>query len=249
MRNQHLNPWIVSSFVLSISLTTASLVMARYIPPSGQQPPGDYSRTGGRRGCPEDKIPLTILAPNKHIGQTTSRYPTFAWFVSNSYQVDFRIFEFDANARPSKPIGKPVLLPKSSGINKYSLPESQSGLTVGQKYLWQVAIKCQQGYLVERAEFKVVEMPASLSKKLSLTEDGATKADLYAEAGLWYNALDEALKVSQEKKIEKIVSNLLQDLATLEEPNTTDKLTDVERQEKLKRGDRLKQIANSNPSN
>lgn len=249
MSNQLLNPWLVTGCVLTISLTTASLAIARYVPPRNQKPPGEYSRTGGGRGCPEDKIPLTILAPKKHIGETTSRYPTFAWFVSNSYEVDFRIFEFDANNQPSKPIGKPVLLPNSSGVNKYSLPENQQGLTVGQKYLWQAAIKCQQGYLVERAEFKVVEMPASLSKKLSMTEDAAKKADLYAEAGLWYNALDEALKVSQEKKIAKIVTTLLQDLVTLEEPSRTDKLTDAERQEVQKRGNLLKQIADSNPSN
>ncbi len=245
MKNQLLNPWLVTGCVLSISLTTASLAIARYIPPRGQKPPSDYTRTGGGRGCPEDKIPLTILAPKKHIGETTSRYPTFAWFVSNSYQVDFRIFEFDANNQPTKQIGEPVRLPNSSGINKYSLLENHPGLNVGQKYLWQVAIKCQQEYLVERAEFKVVEIPSSLTKQLSVTKDGTKKADLYAEASLWYNALDEALKLSNEKKPATIVSTLLQDLTTLEEPNATDTLTNAERQEMQKRGDRLKQIANS----
>ncbi|WP_407882943.1 DUF928 domain-containing protein, partial [Scytonema sp. NUACC26] len=222
MRKQLLNPWLVTSCVLSLYFTTASLAVARYIPPRGQKPPSDYSRTGGGRGCPEDKIPLTILAPKTHIGETTSRYPTFAWFVSNAYPVDLRIFEFDSNNQPSKPIGEPVKLSSSAGINKYSLPENQPGLTVGQKYLWQAAIKCPQGYLVERAEFRVVEIPSSLTKQLSVTKDGTKKVDLYAEAGLWYNALDEALKLSDEKKPATIVSTLLQDLTALEAPNATD---------------------------
>ncbi|WP_407893634.1 DUF928 domain-containing protein [Scytonema sp. NUACC26] len=167
---------------------------------------------------------------------------------SIAYPVDLRIFEFDSNNQPSKPIGEPVQSSNSAGINKYSLPENQPGLTVGQKYLWQAAIKCPQGYLVERAEFRVVEMPSSLTKQLSVTKDGTKKADLYAEAGLWYNALDEALKLSGEKKPATIVSTLLQDLTALEAPNATDTLTNAERQEMQKRGDRLKQIANSSPA-
>ncbi|MUG91062.1 DUF928 domain-containing protein [Scytonema sp. UIC 10036] len=248
MKKQLLNPWLVSGCILSISLTTASLAIARYVPPRSQKPPSDYTRTGGGRGCPQDKIPLTILAPKKHIGETTSRYPTFAWFVSNSYPVEFQIFEFDAKNEPSKSIGQPVLVSSSSGINKYSLPENQPGLTVGQKYLLQTVINCQQEYLVERAEFTVVEMPSSLSKQLSITKDGTKKADLYAEAGLWYDAFDEALKLSHEKKPAKIVSTLLQDLATLEEPDATKTLTDVQRQEMQKRSDRLRQISNSSPT-
>ncbi|GAA6619869.1 hypothetical protein NUACC26_056840 [Scytonema sp. NUACC26] len=91
-------------------------------------------------------------------------------------------------------------------------------------------------------------MPSSLTKQLSVTKDGTKKADLYAEAGLWYNALDEALKLSGEKKPATIVSTLLQDLTALEAPNATDTLTNAERQEMQKRGDRLKQIANSSPA-
>ncbi|GAB1545176.1 DUF928 domain-containing protein [Scytonema sp. NUACC21] len=248
MRNQLLNPWLVTGCVLGLSLTTASLAIAGYIPPRDQKPPSESSRTGGGRGCPEDKIPLTILAPKKYTGETASRYPAFAWFVSNSYQVDFRLYELDSNNQPSKQIGEPVQVQSFPGIKRYSLPENQPGLTVGKKYIWQVAIKCSQGYLMERAEFKVVEMEPALSRQISATRDGAKKAELYAQSGLWYDSLDEALKVSEEKTPAKIVPSLLQDLIKFEEPDVTKTLPSAQHQEMQKRIDNLKQIVNSRQS-
>lgn len=235
---------LVTGYIFSLLLAVAPVAIAGYVPPRTQKPPSDYSKSGGVRGCPQDKIALTVLAPKKYVGQTTSAHPTFTWFVSNSYPVEFRLFEFKPNGEPQE-IVTPISL-QSSGISRYSLPQNQPGLTVGQKYLWQVSIKCPQGDLIEAAEFTVVQMP-SMSNPLSTKKDGLEKVTLYAEAGLWYNALEEALKFAQDKKLGKVGANLLQDLAKSEEPDTIQKFTEIERQEMHKRIDNLKQIAINQP--
>jgi len=143
-------------------------------------------------------------------------------------------------------MGKTIEL-QSSGISKYSLPQNQPELAIGQTYLWLVSIKYPQGDLIEAAEFRVIQTPSTLSSRLSTTKDGLGKVELYAETGLWYNALEEALKFAEDKKQGKVFSNLLQDLAKSEEPDATQKLTDVERQETKKRIGNLRQIAINQP--
>lgn len=239
-----MNSRLLSSCVLSLIVFVATAAIADYVPPPKKEPPSDYSKSGGVRGCSQDNIPLTILAPQTYVGQTSSRYPTFAWFVSNSSQVEFRLYEFDASDRP-KQIGKPILVQSSPGITTLSLPQEQPGLSIGQKYLWQVAINCPLGDLIERAEFRVVEMPSVLSTNISTTKDGLEKAQLYAKASLWYEALGETLKLSESRKPENLSSTLLQELAKSEEPEVTQPLTTTKRNEIQKRLNSLKKIVSS----
>lgn len=245
MINQIFNYTLVTGCVLCLFLGTQPVAVASYVPPRTQKPPSDYSKTGGVRGCPEDQIPLTVFAPKKYVGETTSRYPTFAWFVSKSYQVQFRLFQFEPTGN-IKQMGKTITLSSSPGINKYSQPENQPGLAVGQKYLWEVSIKCPQSDLIEAAEFTVNQIPSTLSSKLSTAKDPLEKVELYAQAGLWYDALESALK-AEDKKHLKVVTNLLQDLAKSDELDATQQLTKQERDRIDKRINNLIQIANNQP--
>jgi hypothetical protein len=233
MRNPMFNPKLVSSCALILSLTIVRVAIAAYNPPPDQQPPSDYSRTSGTRGCPQDKIPLTVLAPKKYVGHTASVYPTFAWFISNPYQVEFRLFELDPKNEP-KLVTKPILIDSAPGINKYSLPKEQPQLTVGKKYFWQVSIRCEQTDLIEAADFTVVQIRMDVSQKLKTAKDGLEKAKIYAEAGLWYDSLAEALNSPNQPELQKLVSTLLQNLAKSEEPGV--------KEENRKRIDNLKQI-------
>lgn len=201
-------------------LLFVSPAIAGYVPPRNQKPPSDYTKSGGARGCPEERIPLTILAPTTHVGHTVSKHPTFAWFLYSPRDTELRFFEFDSNNRP-KQIGNPIQLQASKGINKYSLPENQPELTTGKKYLWQVSISCRDGDLVQRTEFMVVEMPSVLKSKIPATVDGSQKANLYAEQGLWYDALGEALKLAPKGKLGEVGSTLVQSLAQSEKQGET----------------------------
>lgn len=216
----------------------------RYVPPSDQQPPSDYTRSSGPRGeCAAIAgIPLTALAPQKHIGQTVSTHPTFAWFVPGSatLPIEFRLYEYEPNGKP-RPIGEPISLQSSPGIMKLSLPKDQPELAVGKTYLWQVKIICDSDSpslnTLARADIQVVEMPPNLQEKLSNTKERSRIVALYAEAGLWYNALGEALGSSENTKLGEIGSILLEELVTLEAAEATP--------EEHVRVENLRQIANN----
>jgi hypothetical protein len=68
-------------------------------------------------------------------------------------------------------------------------------------------------------------------------------AIIYAQAGLWYNAPHEALKLAQALKLGEVGSTLLNELAEWEAPQTTPELPPKEGDAIAKRLENLKQIA------
>lgn len=213
-------------------------------PKKRREPPSDYSRAGGSRGCPGEDIPLTVLAPTTFVGETISVRPTFTWFVSKPQPTEFRLFELDASTPTPKRIGVPIKLESKSGINQLSLPEQQPALTVGKAYIWQVSIDCQDSPLIQRAEFRVVQKPTVLDSQLARVAN-SQKAYIYAEHDLWYEAIAEALKVAPQGKLGQVGSNIVQNLAQTDSfiPQlTSDELEDL-KQENQQRKNYLKKIA------
>lgn len=217
-----INNKLATCFTLSLSLTVTPLALAKYKPPQDQRPPGGYtSTTGSRGGCEETTgtTLLTVLAPQAHIGQTASSHPTFAWFVPNfsSLPMEFTLYTYDSSNVPK--IAEKIKMQTSPGIMNLSLPKDKQGLTKGQKYLWQVAILCDLNHpsndLVAKAEIEVVEMPKELTKKMPMVRERLEMTKLFAEAGLWYDALAEAIKTGRKD----FVYDLLDDLAKLEQPD------------------------------
>ena len=88
-------------------------------------------------------------------------------------------------------------------------------------------------------------MSPELQRELDKTVDSSEKAALYAEAGLWYDALGEALKLARESHLGEVGSSLLQDLANWEQPEAILELNEKERTEIEQRIEHLRQIANS----
>ena len=198
-------------------------------PKKRREPPSDYSRAGGSRGCPEEDIPLTVLAPTTFVGETTSLRPTLTWFASKPQPTEFRLFELDQNTSTPKRIGVPIKLQSKSGINQLSLPQQQPALTVGTAYIWQVSIDCQDSPLIQRAEFRVVQKPTVLDSQLARVAN-SQKAYIYAEHDLWYEAMSEALKVAPQGKLEQVGSDIVQNLAQ-SDSLIPDKLTSDELEE------------------
>ncbi len=196
-------------------------------------------------------MPLTVLASRNYVGRTISQHPTFAWFVppdSASKPMQFTIYEWVTGGTP-KEVRK-MSLPSSPGIMKLSpFSDSEPGLQPGKEYLWQVVIHCDpdnpSGDLVSEANIEVVGMPAAVQSKLNKAVNSVEKVNIYAQAGLWYNALDEALKLAQASKLGEVGSTLLNDLAQWEAPQTTAELSPKERDAIAKWIENLKQIANN----
>ncbi|MGF1478233.1 MAG: DUF928 domain-containing protein [Cyanophyceae cyanobacterium] len=206
---------VITGGLLSISLLTKA-ALAGYVPPADQEPPSDYTRSGtaGHRGrCQShEALSLTLLAPQTHVGQTASPQPTFAWYIPDpsNVSVEFRLFEYDLNNRPTQPIATLSLPPSSARIRTLSLPEPYS-LMVGKKYLWQIAIDCpdSQPDAIARADVKVVS-------PLFTEPVPPSQSANYAQAGLWYDALGQALAVAPPGKLGEDAATLLEELANLE---------------------------------
>ncbi len=248
--NKRINIKLVTSCVLSLGLIVTPAALASYTP-SDQKPvpPERRSDAGTTRGCSGGGMPLTVLASRNYIGRTISRHPTFAWFVpedSASKPMQFAIYEWVPGSKPKEVRKMP--LQSSPGIMKLSpFSDSEPGLQPGKEYLWQVVIHCDpdnpSGDLVSEANIEVVGMPAAVQSKLNKAVNSVEKANIYTEAGLWYSALDEALKLAEPSKLGEVGSTLLNDLVQWEAPGTTPELPPKERDAIEKRIENLKQIA------
>lgn len=236
-----------ASLIAMLLFAFIPIALAGYVPPREQKSPSDYSKLGGSRNekcSTANDIPLTIIAPQAYVGQTVSTAPTFVWFVGNNSETEFRIFEFISDKKVEQ-IGQTIKQQAdSSGVIKLSLAQENIKLTVGKKYLWQLKTTCTNDTSeIQKAEFEVVEMSSDLAKALSTKIDSYEKANLYAEEGFWYDALDEVLKLSDNGKLGQLGSTLLQDLAKFEKPPTNESIEPQELEENEKRVKNWQQIA------
>jgi hypothetical protein len=271
--NKRINIKLVTSCALSLALVVTPAALASNYTPSDQKsappetrsdggttrayvpgdqkpvPPERRSDGGTTRGCSGGGMPLTVLASRNYVGQTISQNPTLAWFVpddSASKSMQFTIYEWLPGGK-AKEVRK-MPLQSSPGIMKLSpFSENEPGLQPGKEYSWQVVIHCDpdnpSGDLVSEASIEIVEMPAAVQSKLNRAVNSVEKANIYAEVGLWYNALDEALKLAQASKLGEVGSTLLNDLAKWEAPKISPELPPKEREAIAERIENLKQIA------
>lgn len=227
------NPQILTICALTIILSLSQATLAAYRPPREQKPPSGYTDSSGIRGnCKAiGAHSLTLLAPVTHVGQTTSPHPTFAWFVPSHQKmpIEFTLYEFGTDEQLK--LTYKSQLHSYPGIMKLSLPQKLPALTVGQRYLWQVEILCNRNRpsrnLLASAEIEVVTMPTGLKNALSNKRDRAQKAGLYAQAGMWYDALSEALALTSQGELGKVAASLLQELAKLEKSPKSGHLSQI----------------------
>ena len=147
---------------------------------------------GGTRGAADGpSVTLEVLAPD-HAGFTVSAQPTLYWFVSKRIDSDAELtIVDDTSVDPLLELKlKPPIEP---GIHALSLAEHNVQLKPDVAYQWFVAVvvdPSQRSYdVVAGGEIKRVAQPSELAKQIqSVGAQGAPRA--YAEAGIWYDALD-----------------------------------------------------------
>ncbi|MBD1864474.1 MULTISPECIES: DUF928 domain-containing protein [Trichocoleus] len=229
---------LIASLILTLSIGIAPMALAKYRPPKRPSAPGGTGAntirayrppknpsapretgTNTTRGDNCDRKAegkLTPLVPFSHIGQTSSSRPTFVWFVPDRtpHPLQFRLF-----TRTGKPLYR-TELQSQSGIMQVTLPANLAPLTIGQAYQWQVVLVCDPQVpsrnVVATAEIQVVEPDASLQNQLAAAPSPQQRIDLYAEAGLWYDAIAVAFKASETAQNQSAVLDLLDSLATSE---------------------------------
>jgi hypothetical protein len=201
----------------SLSSSSSSISFTAPPPPPNRSGAGNRG-SAASRGCGSDTQSLMALAPDyqqtislkqgekipvtKIWGLTTDDYPTFWFFVpydkSSITKMEFVIK--DESQKPSKTIYRTVLdKPEKPGIISVSTKKAIEPLQVSKtkhqkKYHWflKVKVKCspQQPAQLKAVDGWVerVNPSSTLAERLQQATQ-EQKAALYAENGIWHNAL------------------------------------------------------------
>jgi hypothetical protein len=171
----------------SLPLLAADAKVPVYKLPTRGAPGG---RVGGGTRGDKNVFVLSVLAPD-HSALTTSEQPSLYWFISNSTSLPIELTVIDSKG--IKPILETRLpAPVKEGIQQVRLADHKIHLKQGEAYRWFVAVvpdadrrskDILAGGAIER-----VDVPEGLKAKLSQSANNDIPF-IYAEAGLWYDAL------------------------------------------------------------
>jgi hypothetical protein len=172
----------------STSAPAGSAPAVKFRPPATGAP--SVRVTGGSRGTGDAEIKLDVLAPDD-IGLTTQEQPSLFWFQSKPAESKFELTLLQENKV------KPLVQVNSesstnSGIRRLKLSEHGVKLVPGVEYQWVVALVIdpnnRSSDLVASGVIKRIEAPEELKKKIAAATP-ATLAGVYADGGVWYDAL------------------------------------------------------------
>lgn len=133
---------------------------------------------------------LDVLAPDD-VGLTTREQPSLFWFQSKPVEAKFELTVIQENK--VKPLLQ-VMLPSASksGIQRLNLSEHGAKLAPGVEYQWVVALISDADNrskdLVASGAIKRIEPSEALKNNVSKSAP-ASRAALYADAGVWYDTL------------------------------------------------------------
>jgi len=145
---------------------------------------------GGSRGGPNDGLSVQVLVPEQ-IALTTEAQPSLYWYQNKAAKTRCEV----TVTEPKNP--KPLLEMKSgasvpAGIHAIRLSKFNVTLKPGVTYKWSVAVVVDPDNrsldVIANGVIKRVAPSPDLVGKLSQASD-ADKAALYAENGIWYDAL------------------------------------------------------------
>jgi Domain of Unknown Function (DUF928) len=202
---------------------TVSTLAAYRPPPDQKVPPSDVkSDSATVRGCGTQNVALTILAPKLYVGQTSSTRPMFVWYLSAAAPASVQFTLYRLGLDGSLQVLEDLSLISRVGLMRFvPFQAGQPGLKVGQRYVWNVSMICDRqnasADLFDRVSFDVVPQTRSIQKSIAEALNSEQKSNIYGEASLWYDALEEALKLSPEIKLGKKGEALVNDLVNSEQ--------------------------------
>jgi hypothetical protein len=207
-----------------------------YTPSKNRRAPKGRITTTATRGCPTaaadaNRGKLVALAPVSLPGQTSAAHPTFAWYVpnQNTYGLTFQLAIAQTDFQE---VIYATRLDSRPGMMQLTLPETETGLTIGQSYSWRVILHCAAGSpSADQLVGGEVEVVASDRPSWN----GVSATDLpqkYAESGLWYEAFAIATPAERQQ--------LLTDLMALEQADPADRI--------LKQSEALQQVIQLAPT-
>lgn len=206
----------------SLAVAPTAAWAQQYQPPSGDPPSGSILSSGTRDSCGANhEIPLTVLAPTQHVGQTATTTPTLTWFVpaTDTYRIKFSLYTLHED-QTHKLLQQIQYVENTSGIVSFTLPEEQFQLNPGERYLWEVNLACapeaptySQSFI---SELDIQAPSDSLMSVLAAAQTPLERAEIYADAGYWYDTLREALIAADDPDTDDLARALLYELAESE---------------------------------
>jgi hypothetical protein len=191
----------LSSILLSSDSAIAAAKPWRILPklPS-RGAPGTNGSGASRPSCLESAKPMVVLAStSSNWGETIDAHPTF-WFYQPYQGVAVQLDLRDENTQ-SVVFSSTYKVKGDAGIAKLTLPETAPTLEVDKLYRWQVSFVCdaksQQAYIAKGVIVRR-KLSDSLNYKLQRAKP-EERASIFAEQGLWYNALNELADLRQKK--------------------------------------------------
>ena len=201
LMNAYLNPRTVARVCalalasgVALSVVPLRAIAQSYIPPDVGLP--GRREGGGTRGeCAAVDKTLTALMPQNNFGYTLNEYPTFYWYVP---QIGAEAAEFVLLDENNNEIYLTTFqIADSPGLISLSLPDTAGlpPLEEGQNYHWYFSLICdfndRSGDLFTDGWIQrtTITPGSSLDTRLSTAPED-THAEIYAEEGIWFNALD-----------------------------------------------------------
>ncbi len=167
---------------------TTTVAVPTYKPPLRGAPGGRVG--GGTRGSGREVFVLSVLAPD-HSGLTVSEQPSLYWFISKGTSLPMEVTVMDP--RTTRPVLETRLTGAvEPGVHRIRLADHGARLEPGVLYWWYVTIvpdpNRRSRDILAGGTIERVEPPAELRAKLGQARREEAPR-LYAEAGLWYDAL------------------------------------------------------------
>ncbi|MDZ8055926.1 MAG: DUF928 domain-containing protein [Aulosira sp. ZfuVER01] len=200
-------PWLISQSFKppkrGLPPESAGGATRQFTPPARGLPPASAGgATRGSSSCVQKNQLLTPLIPQENIGLTFSEHPTFFWHVppSTVKTAQFVILaEAEKNNEDDDVIYETILnLPTKPGIMKLTLPASASPLKVGKRYHWYLTLVCDEQNPTKNPNLEGwverTQPEPTLSKALAQA-DLRKRPALYADAGIWHEALTSLIEL------------------------------------------------------
>jgi hypothetical protein len=151
----------------------------------------ELASPGGLRSTGSGLPVLQALAPS-HVARTLSARPTLYWYLSEDTDRSLELVLADRIS--IDPLLEVTMEgPVAAGIHRLQLAEHGIALEPGKEYRWFVSLESNERIasedLVARGALLVVDEGTELKDALEAAPIGE-RGRIYAEQGLWYDALD-----------------------------------------------------------
>ena len=153
-----------------------------------------WQTIGGATRSATDPLPeIAVLAPNDHTGLTRDDQPTLYWFISAQTTVPIEFTLIDEEGDEPEPLIESRLpRPIAAGLHQIRLVDYGVRLTKGVEYTWSIALVPDPEHpskdVVAQAGIARVDPSGQLISDVIHASKTAIPG-VYAEAGLWYDAL------------------------------------------------------------